>query len=168
MICISILKNMSKSRNKNKQNIRFAQSIRPPSSDAGPQVVHLPVRNKGERPLFSFRHICTKDYCAKKCTYEQFKSYSDTLRMLSDLEWTVIEGSPSNGRGYETIPVKSLSSSAKIPVPFSKKEAVFVFRFGGGGRVGSKTSGRIAGIKDGDKFYVLFIDSKLNLYDHGS
>jgi len=88
--------------------------------------------------------------------------------MLSDLEWGVIDGLPSKARGYETIPVKSLKASAKVPEPFSKAEAVLVFRFGGGGGVGSRTGGRIAGIKDGDRFYILFIDSKFDLYDHGS
>jgi hypothetical protein len=87
--------------------------------------------------------------------------------MLSDLEWGVIDGLPSRGHGYEAIPVKSLNASAKVPEPFSKAEAVFVFRFGGGGGVASRTGGRIAGIKDRDQFYILFIDSKFDLYDHG-
>lgn len=158
---------MSKKRKAKSSKRLLPKTIQLPSSDAGEQ--HIGVSsNKTGRPLFSFRHICNKEFCVKKCSIEQFKAYSDALRMLSDLEWGVIDGLPSNGRGYEAIPVKSLNASAKIPEPFSKAEAVLVFRFGGGGAVASRTAGRIAGIKDRDRFYVLFIDSRFDLYDHGS
>src|ERR1700682_5171034 len=38
-------------------------------------------------PVFSFRYICTSDFCIKKCSIEQLKGISDRLRILSTLDW---------------------------------------------------------------------------------
>ena len=93
------------------------------------------------------------------------KAYADKLRMLSELEWQMIEGSPRETNGFEMIPVSSLNAS--LPSAFNTHKEIWVFRFGGGGNVGSRTAGRIAGIRDDEKFYVLFIDRDFTLYNHG-
>jgi hypothetical protein len=121
---------------------------------------------KDERPWFSFRFVCQKTYCPKKCSYEKLKSYTDKLRQLSELDWPTIESSPRETNGFELIPASSIKGS--IPDRFSKVKSLWVFRFGGAGRVASKTSGRIAGVKENDRFHVLFIDGDFSLYDHGS
>ena len=126
----------------------------------------IPADTTAERPWFSFRHICQKEFAAKRCSYEKLKAYSDKLRQLSELEWKVIESSPRETNGYELIPLSQIKGT--IPEKFSKHDAMVVFRFGGCGNVASKTSGRIAGVREKERFYVLFVDSSFSLYDHGS
>jgi hypothetical protein len=158
---------MSKSKNKsNNRNLAFSK----PSSfkgDVGFSYGQKEISSKTALRLsFSFRHVCTKAFCVKKCCYEQIKAYSDKLRQLSELEWDVIESSPRETNGYEKINTSQIKAS--LPQAFRNKSEVMVFRFGGGGGVGSKTSGRIVGIKEKECFFVLFVDRDFTLYDHGS
>ncbi|WP_319797663.1 hypothetical protein [Nitrobacter sp.] len=80
--------------------------------------------------------------------------------MLSSLDWKAIESSPRETNGFEMIPVRDISGS--LPDELKSHQEVMVFRFGGG-----KRGGRIAGIRDGFKFSILFIDRNFKLYDHG-
>jgi hypothetical protein len=156
---------MSKKQRQNKYKVT---SIIPP--DSAPKNVEF--RNPNAKsslkssPWFSFRYICQKEFCVKKCSYEKLKAYSDKLRQLSILDWATIESSPHETNGVEMIEIRRLNAS--LPIEFSKHTHIHIFRFGGCGRVGSKTSGRIAGIKENERFYVLFIDREFSLYDHGS
>lgn len=118
------------------------------------------ARGEGARPFFTFKDICTSDYCIKKCSYEQLKSLTDKLRILSSLEWRTIETSPRETNGFELLPADALS--APLPDAFSRINQVMVFRFGG-----KTTAGRIVGHRNNDRFYVLFVDRDFTLYDHG-
>jgi len=113
-------------------------------------------------PYFSFRYICEKDYCMKKCRYEQLKAISDKLRMLSRLEWNTIQTSPRETNGSETIPQSAVKAS--MPCIVENDEPMIVFRFG----KAKKRNGRIVGVRRDNKFYILFIDRNFTLYDHGS
>ena len=113
---------------------------------------------KEERPSFSHRYICLGQHCIKKCDLKEFKSLSDKLRMLSDLEWKQIESSPFKGNGREIISRKSLKR--EIPATVPADAPILIFQFGG-----SKT-GRMAGYRDGAVFHILFIETKFDLYDH--
>lgn len=156
------------SKKPKKQPVK-TQGFRQP--DSVPRRVEFRAENvthavEAARPWFSFRHICQRDYCVKKCSIEKMKSYSDKLRILSDLDWKSIESSPKETNGFELIPVRNIRGV--LPEKFSRCDNVWVFRFGGGGRVASKTSGRIAGIRENERFFVLFVDRDFTLYDHGS
>lgn len=111
---------------------------------------------------FSFKHICTSQHSPAVCSYPQLKSFNDKLRILSSLTWSTIDSSPRETSGYEMLPSKFLKRS--IPDSLPATPSVMIFRFGGGS--GSKNSGRIAGYKKDHTFYVLFVDSKLDLYEH--
>jgi len=111
---------------------------------------------------FSFKHICMDEHAPQQCSYPQLKSFNDKIRILSCLPWSSIDSSPRETNGYEIMPRPSLKRT--IPTVVPAKAEILIFRFGGGS--GSKNSGRIAGFKLKDVFYVLFVDSKLNLYDH--
>jgi len=52
----------------------------------------------------------------------------------------------------------------KIPTAFSAEKAIAIFRFGAGQ---GPQAGRVAGVRQGDKFNVLFIDRNYSVYDHG-
>lgn len=159
---------MSKKHQKSKPKSTYSSKINLPSESYENAEFTPPTSDKvkNNRPLFSFRHICQKDFCAKKMPVEKFKAYSDKLRILSDLEWSAIESSPKETNGFELMPVSSLN--ATLPTLFKTLQEIWVFRFGGGGNVGSRTSGRIAGVREGDSFFVLFIDRDFTLYNHGS
>jgi hypothetical protein len=114
--------------------------------------------------VFSFKHICTGQHAPQQCSYPQLKSFNDKIRILCYLSWSSIDGSPRETNGYEIMPRAFLSRSVPSQVP--TQSDILVFRFGGGS--GSRNTGRIVGFKDGNTFHVLFVDSKLDLYDHGS
>lgn len=111
-----------------------------------------------DTPSFSFQYICTGKFCIKKCSIEQFRSLSDKLRILSNMEWKKIDYSPREQHGYEPLPVSSLKSS--LPGPFASESTVYVFRI-------ANQKGRFAGIRRKNVFFVLFVESTFNtLYDH--
>ena len=140
-----------------KKKPKFQGHIRSPlGSDVGRPL--FAARAEGSRPVFSHRYITGGDYCLKKCSIEQFRSLADKLRILSDLQWSQIDSSPRETNGYEMLPVGQLAERA--PAPFDKIERMMVFRFGG------KKGGRMAGVKDGEKFFILFIDHNFTFYDH--
>lgn len=112
----------------------------------------------------SLKLICQERHSTSKCSYHQLKSFSDKLRIITSVSWSAITSSPRTTNGYEVMPRTSLVRSIPDGVPPSAE--IFVFRFGGGS--GSKHSGRIAGYKAGSTFYLLFVDSQMDLYDHGS
>lgn len=72
------------------------------------------------------------------------------------MSWKAIQTSPREGNGFEMIPVKQIKG--KIPTEFVNLEKVMIFRFG---------KGRIAGHRNGNNFFVLFIDHNFTLYSHG-
>ena len=113
---------------------------------------------------FSFKYICQNDYSPARCSYPQLKSFNDKLRMLSSLSWSAIDSSPRETNGYELLSKNILKRT--VPSAAPNISNVMVFRFGGGS--GSKNSGRIAGYKADHIFYVLFVDPKLDLYDHSN
>jgi hypothetical protein len=110
------------------------------------------------KPWFSFEYICQKDFCMKRCTVEQFKSLSDTLRILSSLEWKTISAAPKGTNGFEMIGSSQLNGT--IPPQFKAEKRIMIFRIAG-------KKGRIAGVRKAEKFFVLFIDRDFTLYDHG-
>jgi hypothetical protein len=88
------------------------------------------------------------------------KSMTDKIRMLCQLNWKQIDSSPKETVGYEPLPRKILSRTVPTPVPVDR--TIIAFRFGGGS--GSQNTGRMVGFRESNTFYVLFVDSKLDLY----
>jgi hypothetical protein len=78
------------------------------------------------------------------------------------MDWKDIESSPRETHGFEMMPVGEIKG--QVPNAFSAEKALAIFRFGVGQ---GPRSGRIAGVRKGDKFNVLFIDRNYSLYDHG-
>jgi hypothetical protein len=97
----------------------------------------------------------------KRCSIEQLKGISDRLRILSTMDWKEIESSPRETHGFEMMPVGEIKG--QIPKNFEKEKAIAVFRFGAGR---GPRAGRIAGVRQGDKFNILFIDRDYTLYAH--
>lgn len=129
--------------------------------DAEPQKIEVPAEPD---TTLSLKLICQDEHSTSKCSYHQLKSFSEKLRVITSVSWSTIVSSSRTTNGYEVIPRPSLKRVVPVGVPPSAE--ILIFRFGGG--AGSKHSGRIAGYKAGSTFYLLFIDSKLDLYDHGS
>jgi hypothetical protein len=122
-------------------------------------VPNFKKTEKLKHPFFSHRYITTGSYCVKRCRIDQFRSFSDKLRILSSLDWKTIESSPRETNGFELLPVSALRE--KMPPPFDKIDKAMVFRFGA-------NAGRIVGVRNtDDMFFILFIDHDFTLYDHG-
>jgi len=120
----------------------------------------LPFQKNDDKdyPNFSFRYACTKNYCIKKCSHSQFKSLFNTLRMLSESPWNKISGYARENLGFEHLNQKHIN--AAIPSVVGIGEKIMVFRFGG--------TERMAGIRRDNTFFILFVDIKRTLYNHGS
>lgn len=129
-----------------------------------PQFINPNHRNidSNQYPYFSFRYICEKNHCMKKCSYEQLKAISDKLRILSCLEWNTIETSPKETNGFEPLPQSAIKAS--MPDIVKNDEPMIIFRF----RKARKRAGRIVGVRRDNKFYIIFIDRNFTLYNHGS
>jgi hypothetical protein len=89
------------------------------------------------------------------------KGINDRLRILSTLDWKDIETSPPETHGFEMMLTGEMKG--QIPDTFSDEKAILVFRFGAGG---GPRAGRIAGVRDGNRFHIVFIDRNYSLYDH--
>ena len=114
----------------------------------------------GDYPRFSLRYVCLGRHSTSQCSYEQLKALASQLRIICSLSWSELNSSPRNTNGWEHIPCDQLKADLPVGIPALKR--VTVFRFGG-----KTTAGRIAGYREGSTFHVLFVDSRMDLYDHG-
>jgi hypothetical protein len=148
---------------KKKRPGKILENFHIPAPDfGGRSVPTFSSSTDSQKPWFSHRFICQQHYCIKKCSYEQMKSAMDKLRILSDLDWATIESSPRETNGFEMISAKQIRGT--IPPKFAKEKALMVFRFGGG--TGPR-AGRIVGVREKERFSILFVDRDYSLYDHG-
>jgi hypothetical protein len=144
----------SQKRQLRKQDKKLSLKVPDPFQATVPNFVSQQER---KHPYISHRYITTGSYCITRCSLEQFKSLANKLRMLCGLDWKQIESSPRETNGFEMLPTKILQE--KLPAPFADRDKAMVFRFNGG---------RIVGVRNEEKFYILFIDHDFSFYDHGS
>ena len=121
-----------------------------------------PARKPVNTPAISFQYICQDKFCIKLCSHDQYRSLSDKLRIICNLDWNVIDSAPRTTHGYEKMPRKQLRATVPSQIPADSE--ILVFRFGSGDHVG-----RLVGCRLGKRLYLLFVESTLNsLYNHGS
>lgn len=106
-------------------------------------------------PVFCFKHL-HKEYDLTICSTEDVHFFTENLIKLSQLTWEQIKLTDRKGMGSEKISIKSLKST--IPNSLTPDiEELLVFRF---------HKRRMLGYRNKFIFHIIFIDTKLTLYNH--
>jgi len=82
----------------------------------------------------------------------------DKFVYLSKITWEEIKGLPRE-QGFEKIEKKMFCKLPNIPEKFKDEKKVTVFRLPSG-------KGRLIGYMEGDTFFIVWIDTKFDMYKH--
>ena len=111
-------------------------------------------------PVFCFRYL-HKDYDMEKCVASDKRfprGLIKKIEMVSKLSWDDIQLAHRRGTGTEKILRNSIKPS--IPNEITDDVTDFLsFHFSG-------RKGRIIGFRDRYIFHVVYVDTKLTVYDH--
>ncbi len=127
--------------------------------------VHLPVnvaettQNRNMlHPAFSFKYLSSnKDYSLDQCNQREKIDLLLKLFQLSQVPWSQIQSAHRHGIGHETINRTAIRTP--IPTVVGEDVRLLAFRF-------SKKKPMV-GYRRDKVFYILWIDRKFKLYDHG-
>lgn len=108
-------------------------------------------------PKFSFEFCFGTKKSIEQCSKDIKYRIMDKIIYLSQLAWKDISGLRRE-QGFERIDVSSLSHNSNTPVKFSDVNKVDVFRIG--------DKGRLIGYIEEDTFFIVWIDTKFEMYDH--
>ena len=110
------------------------------------------------RPAFSLMYLSDeKDYSLEGCDGRDKGGLLSTMAKLSRLEWAQIQSAHRHGLGHETIDRGSIR--AKTPGGVGGDVRFLAFRFSG--------MKPMVGFRRGAVFYIVWLDTKFRLYDHG-
>ena len=140
---------------------RHSQRIKPVQGMQGTRIKG-PETGGGstdsEPPLFSLRHnVNRKGYMLIECEVREQAAFSEKLYELSQLSWVELRQRGHRQGGYEKIPHDQIT--AGIPQHITEDVTLIVFRF-------NSDNGRIAGYREWDVFYIVWVDRNLTLYKH--
>lgn len=110
--------------------------------------------------VFSLRYIQQGNFCFDKMNHQQKSDFAEALYKRRGCTWRELYTTDRKGLGTENIH----ESQINAPRPNFLKEDVDkynVLRF-------SINPARIVGFREENIFYILWIDCKGDLYDHGS
>jgi len=115
------------------------------------------------KPLFSLEYITVDDYDMKACNKEEKAIFFDAIYKRSGLTWGQIRQANHEDLGRELLQndelCKRLRKKAKKPLTDDVELMIFRAR-------NSRPPMRIVGHRDGQIFYILFLDPKGTLYSH--
>jgi len=140
--------------------------IKNPKYNQDPQISSDITNSKGqssENTVFCFKHI-DKDYdvenlCGPKTNNKFTKSFIKKLQKISQITLSEVQGDDRKGFGYELLKIEQLKKRIPHSVTIDIQQ-LNVFVFGG--------DGRIVGYYNKNIFHILFIDTHLKIYNHGS
>ena len=108
-------------------------------------------------PKFSFEFCFGTKKSITECSKDIKCRIIDKIIYLSQLTWKDIS-ELRREQGFERIDVSSLNHNSNTPVKFSDVNKVDVFRIG--------NKGRLIGYIEEDTFFIVWIDTKFEMYDH--
>ncbi len=112
-------------------------------------------------PVFCFKHLHQRYNLASCCDSDKIfpKGLLKKIEEISKISWNQIQLSPKEAMGTEKISKKDIKAS--VPQAISPDVKYFLsFRFAG-------RKARLIGYRGEDTvFHVVYIDTKLNVYDH--
>jgi len=110
-------------------------------------------------PKFSFEFNNVNDRSTAKCAKAVRVAVIDKIIRLSSLAWKEIKALPRE-QGFEKIGRDSFKSlPGDIPHKFKDQDKIDVFRL-------PSKKGRLIGFIEGDTFYVVWVDTKFDMYNH--
>lgn len=138
-----------------------AKKIKPVINSSSGGKIKAPEQSVGnvdrEPPIFCLKYI-KKTYSVDDCTKDQKAAFADTLSKLSKLTWMEIRTGDKRGYGCEKLTI----DKAKIPEHITADVDIIGIRFW--------NKARMVGYRDSTKriFHIVWLDIRMNLYDHGS
>ena len=110
-------------------------------------------------PLFSFKYVQSVSISGCK-EGKFFYDFLLRLRKLDELGWKGIMKSDRHSFGTELIPIRQFKHKVDLPIITNDITKLMVFRSAGDNRI-------FAGLREGDVFQVIFIESRFgDIYDH--
>ena len=104
-------------------------------------------------PVFSFTQFAEKGH-GFDCKDKEFKALIRKLKTLGQLTWNQINSSNRHTVGYEKIYLSQFHENTDM---FPDDRAV-VFRY--------NDKKPMAGFREGNVFYIVYLDEDFKLYDH--
>ena len=109
-------------------------------------------------PAFSFKYLSLKkDYSLDQCDKREKIDLLLTIFKLSQMPWNQIQSAPRHGMGHEIIKRSAIKTT--IPSNIGEDVRLLSFRFSG--------KRPMVGYRQDKIFYILWLDCKFKLYDHG-
>ncbi len=124
----------------------------------------LRISDDDKKPLFSLEYIgVNTKYGLKSCQVEDKAIFLEAIHKRSDLTWKQIKNEPfKNGLGFELLKDRKLNMKlrrmARKKLTEDAKIRVFCAK--------SRTKRRMLGERDGQIFYILFLDPCGEIYEH--
>ncbi|NRA60589.1 MAG: hypothetical protein HRU25_06695 [Psychrobium sp.] len=109
-------------------------------------------------PKFSFEFCCNSSRGIDKSCKETRRLVFEKILLLSKRTWHDIKSLPRE-QGFEMIDKSSFNSTPNIPTKFEKETKISVCRL-------PQSKGRVIGYVEEDTFYVVWVDTKFNMYSH--
>ena len=109
-------------------------------------------------PVFSLEYLDSDKYSLDKCDQRERADFAIALYRRSRLTWNQIQCAHKHGLGSEPLPHSAIK--AAIPEHVTPEVTLLAFRF--------SDKKPMVGYRRGRIFYVLWLDRKFALYDHGS
>ncbi|SQD78355.1 hypothetical protein [Moritella yayanosii] len=109
-------------------------------------------------PKFSFEFCFASNRGIHKADGDTQKAVIKKIINLSQCTWQDIKDLPRE-QGFEKIEKSSFNSLPSVPNKFNDQEKVVVFRL-------PNKQGRLMGYIEEDTFFVVWIDTKFDMYNH--
>lgn len=123
----------------------------------------LPIVDDEAKPLFSLEYITCNKYNLRYCDVKDKAIFLEAIHKRSRLTWKDIKDLPyKNGLGWEPLKDERLNIKLRKMTEKTLTEDTKIWVF----CAKSRTKRRILGQRDGQIFYILFLDPKGKLYKH--
>ena len=109
-------------------------------------------------PKFSFEFCFDSKRGLDNTTKQTMQFVMEKVAYLSKVTWKEIQQLPK-AQGFEKIPKSSFKSLPGLPNKFCNEVKIDVFRL-------RNKAGRLIGYIEDEIFFVVWIDTKFDMYDH--
>ena len=109
-------------------------------------------------PKFSFEFNVNNNRSVEKGQKDERLAVLSKIIHLSRITWKEIGALPRE-QGFEKIDKTSFKSISDIPYKFKDEKQIDVFRL-------PSKKGRLMGFIENETFYIVWVDTKFNMYDH--